>query len=955
MKKLATICLTFLLCFSLMLPAIALAAPSTASPVLADEASGPVTIHEALPERNDTDSGDNVSDRGVSSVGENFLSGEVVSRPESNNQNPYASLEKDKEPTIEKSEDSASKNTGQLSSLDLGARDTSLSGLYTITSAAESSKVLDVQSGSMDSGANIWLYEKNTSPAQRFRFTMTSDGYYIIKNVASGKVLNVEWGNAHDRANVWQYASDGTDAEKWKAIPTGDADGSYYLASKLNERYCLDLAGGSTGGGTNVQIYTANKTIAQKFLLKKITQTVADGIYAIGNAASDKVLDIANGSTDNLANAQLYSKNLSLAQKFQVSYDRDSGYYSIMNGGSGKVLDVADAGDLNGTNVQQANANGSNAQKWTIIDGGQGAYVFYAACSGLALDACGGGVSDGTNVQTYSFNNTNAQKWRFSEVHLLDSGLFNIKNDLGTVLDAAAGGTENTTKMQTYSSNGSLAQKYQTTYVEGGYYKIECSNSGRVLDVANGVGPQVQLFDFNGTDAQLWKPLIAGERAFLLQNKKTGQVLDVCNGSSAPGTSVQIHAANWSSAQRWSFGQTSAFTEGLYTISTALDATKVLDIKNGSVENGALLNIFETNGTAAQKFKIIEAGGGYYQIVGLGSNKSLDIRDWAIDPNTGEGFVQQYTSLANDAQLWRFEYAGNGYYSIYTKLQGGISCLDVQWGSSANGTAVWLFAPNGNPSQKFHFSLIGSTSSALYSMTLKQMTDWQMTNPYVVKAGTTWSEAYNLLNPSGGNSMYQFADLRLPSRLSAEHLDSYISSNRQGNTGKLAGMGYAFVRASELYGVNECYLLSHAILESGWGTSTLAKGYSYDGKTPINGTYYPAGTYYNFYGIGAFDDSPLSGGRSLAIQNGWNTPETAIIGAAKWITSNYTYRTSFAQPTLYDMKWDVRRSSVIGERSWHQYASDVYWANSIATLMGDCFSWNGITPSMRYIIPVYKS
>ena len=122
--------------------------------------------------------------------------------------------------------------------------------------------------------------------------------------------------------------------------------------------------------------------------------------------------------------------------------------------------------------------------------------------------------------------------------------------------------------------------------------------------------------------------------------------------------------------------------------------------------------------------------------------------------------------------------------------------------------------------------------------------------------------------------------------VSAAQLDAYIASTANGRTGTLAGNGEAFVNAARRYGVNEVYLLAHAILESGWGTSTLAKGYVYDGKTLVDGKTWPKGTYYNFYGIGAYDSSPLSGGRALAIKNGWDTPEKAIHGAARWIATN---------------------------------------------------------------------
>ena len=149
--------------------------------------------------------------------------------------------------------------------------------------------------------------------------------------------------------------------------------------------------------------------------------------------------------------------------------------------------------------------------------------------------------------------------------------------------------------------------------------------------------------------------------------------------------------------------------------------------------------------------------------------------------------------------------------------------------------------------------------------------------------------------------------------------------------------------ASKKYGVNECYLLAHAIIESGWGTSDLASGFRYNGKT-----------YYNFYGIGAYDGNALSGGRGAAVKYGWSSPSLAIMGAAEFISENYVYGSPYKQNTLYNMKWDYLRSNDTMARGWHQYASDPYWPTSIAGLMDECYRYNGFSPSLSYTVPKYK-
>ena len=210
---------------------------------------------------------------------------------------------------------------------------------------------------------------------------------------------------------------------------------------------------------------------------------------------------------------------------------------------------------------------------------------------------------------------------------------------------------------------------------------------------------------------------------------------------------------------------------------------------------------------------------------------------------------------------------------------------------------------------------------------------------------------------SGKPGYYQFAQLNCgySGKVSAAQLNAYIASAPSGRSGLLAGKGQAFIDAARRYGVNEVYLLAHAILESGWGTSTLAKGFAYDGKTLVAGKVWPKGTYYNFYGIGAYDSSPLSGGRALAIQNGWDTPEAAIDGAARWIATNYL-NNGFGQNTLYKMRWNyteyVRYGSV-----GHQYATDKDWATKIGAQMNAIYAYAGITQQktgLTFLVPRYQ-
>ena len=213
-----------------------------------------------------------------------------------------------------------------------------------------------------------------------------------------------------------------------------------------------------------------------------------------------------------------------------------------------------------------------------------------------------------------------------------------------------------------------------------------------------------------------------------------------------------------------------------------------------------------------------------------------------------------------------------------------------------------------------------------------------------------------LLDPGkysqGDSEFYQFAVLNGASHYcSAAQLNAFIAHYH--SEGNLAGYGQTFIDAAAANGINAEYLLAHAILESGWGTSQLASGYAYDGKTAINGKTYAAGTYYNFFGIGAYDSSPLSGGRSMAVQNGWNSVSAAISGAASWLSRWYINSATYKQDTLYKMRWDVNDVEQ-GDTPWHQYATGTGWATDIADVMAMIYKYTGVTPGYTYDLPSYR-
>lgn len=170
---------------------------------------------------------------------------------------------------------------------------------------------------------------------------------------------------------------------------------------------------------------------------------------------------------------------------------------------------------------------------------------------------------------------------------------------------------------------------------------------------------------------------------------------------------------------------------------------------------------------------------------------------------------------------------------------------------------------------------------------------------------------------------YQMLDLGQYQGLSVEKIDSILK-----NKGKLSGQGKAFKEACKKYDVNEIYLIAHAFLESGNGTSNFASG-----RYGI----------YNFFGINAHDSNP-----NLAINyaknKGWTTPAKGIDGGAKFIRENYLNK---GKNTLYRMRWNPSNPGTL------QYATDINWCKHQAKTIYDLYKKIG-SKGIYYIRDKYK-
>lgn len=142
-----------------------------------------------------------------------------------------------------------------------------------------------------------------------------------------------------------------------------------------------------------------------------------------------------------------------------------------------------------------------------------------------------------------------------------------------------------------------------------------------------------------------------------------------------------------------------AIAEGAYTLTTALKSGMVLDVSGNSSENGANIQIYNSNNTSAQIYQISAVGGGWYKIIHTGSGKAVDVSGGTAASATNV-WLYEYNHSA--AQHWRFiPYGYGGGYLIQNKLG---YFLDVAGGATDPGTNVWVYQCNYTKSQIWYLN-----------------------------------------------------------------------------------------------------------------------------------------------------------------------------------------------------------------------------------------------------------
>ena len=146
---------------------------------------------------------------------------------------------------------------------------------YVLRSKLSPDKAVVVEKGNPTKlGTNVllWDYNKTTPDATAvWNLEKQADGSFLVKNQYNNQYLDVVADGLSDRVNILTWEKHGKLSEQWYVVANGD--GTYRFVNKGSGKV-VDITGGLTANGTNVQQYLWHGHDAQRFYLDRYPAAV---------------------------------------------------------------------------------------------------------------------------------------------------------------------------------------------------------------------------------------------------------------------------------------------------------------------------------------------------------------------------------------------------------------------------------------------------------------------------------------------------------------------------------------------------------------------------------------------------------------------------------------------------------------------------------------------------------
>lgn len=290
------------------------------------------------------------------------------------------------------------------------------SGTYSFVSSLNYTSAMSLVNDKTVNGTNVHLWNITNKPSQKYDIQYdAASRYYTFKNLLSGKYLTARSSTITDKTQVMIYTQTTACSQKWKI--TKNSDGTFMIASACNDTFVLDVENGKSTNGTRILLRKKSTGKAQKFTFIKYEGASLNGQYFIRSGSnSNFVVDVSGGKFRNGSNIQLYKANKSVAQKFTLKHIASCDCYNIVSYNSNFSIDVKNGSKANGANIWIYKNNSTAAQRWYIVKGMDGFYRIRNIGSRKMLNLNANKIGNGININLWQDGNANSQRWRLERI-----------------------------------------------------------------------------------------------------------------------------------------------------------------------------------------------------------------------------------------------------------------------------------------------------------------------------------------------------------------------------------------------------------------------------------------------------------------------------------------------------------------------------------------------------------
>ena len=576
---------------------------------------------------------------------------------------------------------------------------------------AGSGKYMDVQNGTDANDTNVIQWGWNGSLAQQFKLEQSSTGNgYILRSQVGGKtrVLDIYKtnGRVENGNNVQIYRNVDPKAQEWLILPV-DAD-NFRIVPRSNMSLSLTSYGSANGtangrtstsaGNVFVSTYTGADNQLWEIYKTDRTQvkndigTVPSGTYYVNNRDTGGYLKRSGTSLS--AQAGVILKNtVKTPYQWRITEVNDNQYT------------IQPANDL--TKYLSAAPSTSSVSLsdfptyWNARYGNNGGAIFTVTSSGknYALAVVNGIVKLQTLSSTTGTITYNRQVWSLPKTVDYKELTDYTVADMNISVDQSQ--SPSIIKKPS-NAECSLAADFSYTVINGTTEFLSVVNGNQLKGLKQGIATVRATHKPSGIERE-FKVAVMGQEVdlptgmYYIKNVMTDKYLDVDSGIAENNRNVQVYDYNGSAAQKWKIEKQS---DGSYKIMSALNEHYNLDVTNGADTVGTNVQIYGSNNSNAQRWRIFENEDGTYTIQPVLSK--LNVLGTTTANNA---FLRQHS--ASESQKWIL-YKETDIYSVrLMKLEcecGVSGCAATVCTTRFHNGDVVSFAidQNGNVSELFN-------------------------------------------------------------------------------------------------------------------------------------------------------------------------------------------------------------------------------------------------------------